>query len=491
MKIDAELNSENCSAAGETGGQSQVRQPSAASPLGSEAASPADAASGQGSLAAGAGNEGQAKAVIAQRVEPSGKAEEISLALATGRDNRVGDPSEAIASSDVGPADPLEDALAALDRRDYATAQRLFETLGRKDAAKAIEDALAALDRKDYATAQGLFEAIGQKSAAAAKARGLAPATPARAKPAASAGDRMASGSRGKTQQAPAISPTEVIPFVDAASRPLPRAEKAKTRGLKSLLLVAGLAMFAILGASALYGSPLHWTFAAVKSQALAGLASAASALEQPLEAIAGGSGREEERSAISNLSAALTQATVRLDRIEHDTGARLDKLSERVDQDSAKAAAPAATASELAAVVARLDKLEKRLAVAAAPASEPADVAARLDKLEKRAAVPAASSAKAPPPGAPKPSTLVARAEPSASNETARPDNPKSLLRDYSVETVQNGMALVDSRYGVQEVAPGDFIPGAGRVLRIERRGGDWVVLTSRGVISSGPPPD
>ena len=35
------------------------------------------------------------------------------------------------------------------------------------------------------------------------------------------------------------------------------------------------------------------------------------------------------------DISAALTEVTVRLDRIEHESGARLDKLSERVDQDS------------------------------------------------------------------------------------------------------------------------------------------------------------
>ena len=67
-------------------------------------------------------------------------------------------------------------------------------------------------------------------------------------------------------------------------------------------------------------------------------------------------------------------------------------------------------------------------------------------------------------------------------------PTNPGPLLRDYSVENVRDGVAVVDSRYGPQEVAPGDLIPGAGRVLRIEKRGGDWFVLTSRGVIASGP---
>jgi hypothetical protein len=158
--MDAELNSENSSAAGETGGQSQVCESSVARPLGSEAATPAaaaDAASGEGSLATGTRDEGQAKAVIAQLVEPSVRVERTSSAGETGRDNRVGSSSVAIASFARAAVDPLGEALAALDDRDYATAQRLFAALGRKDAAEAIKDALAALDRKDYATAQGLF----------------------------------------------------------------------------------------------------------------------------------------------------------------------------------------------------------------------------------------------------------------------------------------------------------------------------------------------
>src|SRR5208282_5765527 len=99
--MDAALNSENSSAPGETGGQSQVCESSVARPMGSEAATPvADAASGEGSLATGARDEGQAKAVIAQLLEPSVEAEKISPAGETGRDSQVGDPSAAIASSD-------------------------------------------------------------------------------------------------------------------------------------------------------------------------------------------------------------------------------------------------------------------------------------------------------------------------------------------------------------------------------------------------------
>ena len=186
------------------------------------------------------------------------------------------------------------------------------------------------------------------------------------------------------------------------------------------------------------------------------------------------------------DLRAALTQATVRLDRIEQEYGARLDKLGQRIDQDTSspsadiaarldslekRAAAPVAPGSEYADVAARLDKLEKKVAAAAGPAPGLAEISTRLGRLEKSAAVAAPVTAKPLPAAGPKPSTLVARAGPSASNEIAKPDSTKPLLRDYSIEDVQGGMAVVDSRYGAQQVGPGDFIPGAGRVLRIERR--------------------
>ena len=501
------MNSENSSAPGETGGQSQVCESSVAKPLGSEAATPAapaDAASGEGSLAAGARDEGQAKAVIGQFAEPSVEPVKNSPAEKTGGDHEVGDSSVAVAPFEGAAVDPLREALAALDDRDYATARRLFAAIGRKDIAEAIKDALAALDRKDYATAQGLFEALGQKGAAAAQVKGSTPASPAAAKPAASAGVPMTPDSRNESGRKPVTSPLEVVPLADAAyRRPLPQAEKIKSRRFKSLLLGTGLVLFAIFGLSALYGSPLNWTFPTTKSQAIAGLSSAADVVKADLAAITGQSAREEERPAMRDLNAGLTQLRIRLDQIDHEYGARLDKLSERVDQDSSsrfadiaarldklekKAALPATPASESADVVARLDKLEKRVAVAAAPASEIAGLTTRLNKLEKRAAVAGARSANPLPPAAPKQSSLMARGEPSAPNETARSENPGPLLRDYSVENVRDGVAVVDSRYGPQEVTPGDSIPGAGRVLRMEKRGGDWFVVTSRGVIASGP---
>ena len=179
-------------------------------------------------------------AAHSRRATLSVEAEKTSPAGKTGRDHEVGDPS-VVVEFDGAAVDPLTEASAALDDKDYATAQRLFAAIGRKDVAEAIKDALAALDRKDYATAQGLFEAFGQKGAAAAQVKGSVQASPASPKPAAWAGGSMASDSRNEARQKPVTSPFEVIPLADAAyRRPLPQAEKAKSRRLKPLLAGTG-----------------------------------------------------------------------------------------------------------------------------------------------------------------------------------------------------------------------------------------------------------
>jgi hypothetical protein len=112
--MDDELNSENSSPPVETCGQSPVCETSVARPLGSEAATPApaaDAASGEGSLATGARDEGQAKVVITRLVEPSVDAEKNSPAGKTGRAREIGG-SVAVAPFDAAAVDPLREALA-------------------------------------------------------------------------------------------------------------------------------------------------------------------------------------------------------------------------------------------------------------------------------------------------------------------------------------------------------------------------------------------
>jgi len=74
----------------------------------------------------------------------------------------------------------------------------------------------------------------------------------------------------------------------------------------------------------------------------------------------------------------------------------------------------------------------------------------------------------------------------------TGQPDeSPKladRILQDWTVDDVQNGRALIESRYGgVYDVGAGSILPGIGRVDTIKRQDGQWVVLTARGTITSG----
>jgi Transglycosylase SLT domain len=397
--------------------------------------------------------------------------------------------------------------------------ERLFETVE----PRTWRPLLTRFGRRGLAAPQGPASAPGpieRQDAAFSQAT-----TPAASEPAAPEPDPMAFDAPAQKERT--TSPPEAIPLVQAAYRqPLPEVGKAKTRRFKPLLIGAGLASSAICGALAIYVGPPDSTFGA---RAAADLASSADVLKTYWGAMTGSSTRDEERSAIRDVTASLAQVTVRLNKIEREDQAHLDELRAHIDQESSsrfadlatrldkleqKVAAPAAPAPEFADVVARLDKLERKAALPATPAPQIADIAARLDKLEKkpvvagapspegagsgprldtgekRAAISAASTVKPLAPAAQKLPTLVARAEPSALSGSVRPDSAKPLLRDYSVQDVRNGIALIDSRYGTRQVAPGDIIPGAGRVLSIDRQGGSWFVLTSLGIILGGPAP-
>jgi hypothetical protein len=428
---------------------------------------------------------------------------------------------EAIRGENTTNANPIiSKPLQAADAREFLHAEqteRLFER-----AEPSGRWGLASFGPRDQATAQKLFGALLRKGATASQENALEPAASAPPPESSAWAGGAILASDSSSQERSATSAPQIMPFAGTAhtQRP-PRVEKPKARGLKLLPIGLGLAA---CGAFAISAWSPSWTFGAAKSQAIAGLGAAVDVLETPLEAITGSKRREENRAEMHELREALAQVTVRLDEIEHENEARLDKLSERIDQDSSarfadlgarldkleqRAAAPApqladittrldklekgaaAPAAQIADVAARLDKLEKKDAVPAPPPSEGAESKLGLDKGEKRGAVaPAASSALPLLPGTPKQSMLMARGEPSAANEMARAGGPKPLLRDYSIEDVRFGIALIGSRHGSQQVAPGDMIPGAGRVLRIEKQGGDWVVVTSLGIIASHPAP-
>ncbi len=107
-----------------------------------------------------------------------------------------------------------------------------------------------------------------------------------------------------------------------------------------------------------------------------------------------------------------------------------------------------------------------------------------RIDKLEQKIA--------APPPPTP-PQVAQAKQPPTrpkfdnvSMDRTSSIERPRPLLRGYVVLDARDDVALVGGRNGEREVRQGDFLPGAGRVERIELRGDGWVVMTSEGLIAS-----
>ncbi|MGO4573069.1 hypothetical protein [Microvirga sp. 2TAF3] len=63
-----------------------------------------------------------------------------------------------------------------------------------------------------------------------------------------------------------------------------------------------------------------------------------------------------------------------------------------------------------------------------------------------------------------------------------------KDLSRGYVLRSVIRGAALVEGPDGLREVVPGAVLPGAGRIISIERSGAGWVVVTSTAIIGAAP---
>ncbi len=155
---------------------------------------------------------------------------------------------------------------------------------------------------------------------------------------------------------------------------------------------------------------------------------------------------------------------------------------SKSTSLEQAKAAAERAAVARVKAGVAEMKS---------AAAAQSGTVAARLDKIEKTVAThyptldkPAAnpdvtgSIHALPAPEPPLPPTLGAPA-PVKTIERSHVPTGGYVLRD-----VRDGVAIVEGADGVREVSPGDLLPGAGRVRRLERRSGQWVLVTAEGVV-------
>jgi hypothetical protein len=169
---------------------------------------------------------------------------------------------------------------------------------------------------------------------------------------------------------------------------------------------------------------------------------------------------------------------------------AKLDSLDKRSD------------APERGTLEAKLNSLDRKIEANHVDAANVAvQIAARLEKNDKsmerlEAAISANSSVPATAnddaKGSVKPAAKVAAPAPAATagGAYAKTADAARPIGDYTVREVQDGIALVQGRAGgLYEVGPGDRLPGAGRVLAVEKIGQKWVVVTESGRIDGQAP--
>ena len=147
----------------------------------------------------------------------------------------------------------------------------------------------------------------------------------------------------------PASPKLDLISFFPASER-APRIEAAPPKAPRNFVApgLVGLALLFLLGAGAVYEQMHQSARLAAKVRQNEHLVSTVSNLTERLDAIEGARAREETAdvrkllgemklgaSATRDVSAAVSQLTARVDHVERDQGARLDKLAERIDHDA------------------------------------------------------------------------------------------------------------------------------------------------------------
>ena len=128
---------------------------------------------------------------------------------------------------------------------------------------------------------------------------------------------------------------------------------------------------------------------------------------------------------------------------------------------------------TQFVAIAERLDRVER---AATNPAAQLAHIADAVDRLNKINATPETTGSIAPMTTAPM---------------TTPPADPKivdRIVEDWVVQDVHGDRAMVEGRNGsLFEVGAGSILPGVGKVEAVKRQDGQWVVVTARGVITSG----
>jgi hypothetical protein len=170
----------------------------------------------------------------------------------------------------------------------------------------------------------------------------------------------------------------------------------------------------------------------------------------------------------IARLDADVATLKAGLDHTSKQGASQFNKTSERLDKIEKAQAEPNARLAKLTEAVDRL----RAAPAAATPATAATAPAAARDVT-----------------GSVTPQTVAAATPaPAVSQATATPPKPEVArlpsVEGWSLTDVGYGGALIRSRRGTFEVYAGDYIPGLGRIDAIRKQDGQWVVVTSKGLV-------
>ena len=137
----------------------------------------------------------------------------------------------------------------------------------------------------------------------------------------------------------------------------------------------------------------------------------------------------------------------------------------------------------QFAKLAERLDRVER---AQAEPAAKLAHIAEAIDRLEKKSlAAPAAAATST----APEMTGTITTNPPGPPAPQAEVKPPEVVLREWIVQDVRGGHALVENRFGALfDVTTGSVVPGLGKIETIKRQDNRWIVVTAHGLIYSAP---
>jgi len=179
---------------------------------------------------------------------------------------------------------------------------------------------------------------------------------------------------------------------------------------------------------------------------------------------------RASSEAAVEGLRDTLNRIVSSLESNQRPLEAELDALRARLDRgDRNDPAATGPVITKLQELIERLDRIERSAAVAA------------LSKVPQPAV--ANNSIPGTTPTALAPDVAAATAAKSRDNA---PTAETNKIQNWILREVIDGTAILQGPRGIIGVSMGDLIPGVGRVQSIAKKGGRWIVATSKGVISA-----